>query len=60
MSIRDWADLQDNRLGPILRELAEAAEATNDDETLRQLANRLKFMAGAVNSHRQRIRSRSG
>ena len=60
MSIKDWADLNDNRLGPILRELAEAAEGTTDDETLRQLANRLKFMSGAVNSHRHRIRSQSG
>lgn len=60
MSIKDWADLNDNRLGPILRELADAAESTTDDETLRQLANRLKFMAGAVHSHRYRIRSQSG
>lgn len=60
MSIKDWADLNDNRLGPILRDLAEAAEGTTDDETLRQLANRLKFMAGAVHSHRHRIRSQSG
>jgi len=60
MSVMDWADLQDNRIGPILRELAEAAEATNDDETLRQLASRLKFMAGAIQSHRQRTRSLAG
>ena len=59
VSIKDWADLNDNRLGPILRDLAEAAEGTTDDETLRQLANRLKFMAGAVHSHRYRIRSQS-
>ena len=60
MSIKDWADLNDNRLGPILRELAEAAEGTTDDETLRQLANLLKFMAGAIHSHRHRIRSQPG
>jgi len=59
VSIKDWADLNDNRLGPILRDLAEAAEDTTDDETLRRLANRLKFMAGAVHSHRYRIRSQS-
>jgi hypothetical protein len=58
--IRDWADLNDNRIGPILLELADAAENTTDDETLRQLANRLKFMAGAVHSHRNRLRSQSG
>ena len=60
MSISDWADMQDNRIGPILRDLATAAEDTTDDETLRQLANRLKFMAASVNSHRHRIRSQSG
>ena len=60
MSIKDWADLSDNRLGPILRDLADAAEETTDDEMLRQLANRLKFMAGAVHSHRHKIRSQSG
>ena len=57
MSIKDWADLKDNRLGPILLELADAAEGTTDDETLRQLANRLKFMAGAVHSHRHRVKN---
>jgi hypothetical protein len=60
MSVRDWADLNDNRIGPILRDLAEAVQGTTDDETLRQLANRLKFMAGAVHSHRHIIRSQSG
>lgn len=54
MSLEYWADINDNRLGPIFRELAAAIEETDDDETLRQMANRLKFMSGAVNSLRQR------
>jgi hypothetical protein len=55
-----WADLGDNRVGPILRELAAAIEGTTDDDTLRQIANRLKFMSGSVHTHRHVIRSRSG
>ena len=58
MSVTDWADLDDNRIGPILMDLAKAIEETEDDETLRKVANRLKFMSGSV--HSQRNRSRSG
>jgi len=57
MPVSDWADMGDNRIGPILRELARAIEETRDDETLRQIQNRLKFMSGAVNSQRQRASS---
>ena len=60
MSVRDWADLKDNRVGPILRELADAIEETDDDETLRKIANRLKFMASSVHSQRYKIRSKLG
>lgn len=56
MAVRDWADISDNRLGPILAELAAAVEDTTNDETLRQIANRLKFMSGAVHSQRHRLR----
>lgn len=59
MSVSDWADLGDNRIGPILRELANAIEETEDDETLRKIANRLKFMSGAVHSQRHRNRTKS-
>ena len=54
MSVKDWADLDDNRIGPLLKELAQAIEETDDDETLRKTANRLKFMAGSVHSLRAR------
>lgn len=52
MAVSDWADLEDNRVGPILKELAAAIESTDDDETLRKIANRLKFMSGSVHSQR--------
>jgi len=54
MAVSDWADLDDNRIGPILRELAYAIEATEDDDMLRKIANRLKFMSGSVHSLRHR------
>lgn len=49
-----WADLGDNRIGPILKELVLAIGDTEDDETLRKIANRLKFMSGSVHSIRNR------
>jgi hypothetical protein len=60
MPVSDWADMDDNRIGPILRELAAAIEDTRDDETLRRVQNRLKFMSGSVATHRHVIRSQSG
>ncbi|QDP65815.1 MAG: hypothetical protein Unbinned7865contig1001_14 [Prokaryotic dsDNA virus sp.] len=50
MSAKDWADLDDNRIGPILKELAEAVDSTDDIETLRRVGNRLKFMSSSVHS----------
>ena len=58
MAVRDWADLDDNRIGPILRQLAEAIEETDDDETLRRIANRLKFMSGSVHTLRHARRAK--
>lgn len=55
MSVKDWADLNDNRFGPILRELAEAVEDCDDQDMLYKIQRRLIYMSGAVNSHRQRI-----
>ena len=54
MSVTDWADLEDNRVGPILRELAEAIEATDDPVMLSRISSRLRYMNGPVNSLRQR------
>lgn len=58
MPPRDWVDLDDNRIGPILRQLAEAIEETEDDETLRKVANRLKFMSGSIHSLRHHLKQR--
>ena len=59
MSVRDWADLEDNRIGPLLRELAEAIEATDDPVMLSRISSRLRYMSGSVNSLRQK-REREG
>ena len=55
MSAKDWADLNDNRFGPILRDLAEAIDDCENSEILFRVQRRLTYMAGATNSHRQRI-----
>ena len=55
MAVSDWADMDDNRIGPVLRELAAAIEDTDDEETLWKIGNRLKYMSSAVNSQRQRM-----
>lgn len=54
MAVSDWADLKDNRIGPLLRELAEAIEDTDDVELLSRISSRLRYMSGSVNSLRQR------
>ena len=54
MSVSDWADLDDNRVGPILKELAAAIEGTEDEVTLYKIQRRLLFMSSAVNSLRQK------
>lgn len=59
MAIRDWADLEDNRIGPILRELAEVLEDTDDPVILAKVANRLKFMSGSIHSHRERVEKKA-
>lgn len=53
MSAKDWADLGDNRVGPLMMQMAEAIEETSDPALLSKISSRLKFMSGAVNSQRQ-------
>ena len=55
MSVKDWADLNDNRFGPMLRELADAIEDCESPEMLYRVQRRLLYMSSATNSHRQRI-----
>ena len=49
-ALQYWADLGDNRIGPILKELVAAIEETDDSDLLYRLAVRMKFMSGSVNS----------
>jgi hypothetical protein len=49
-NLKYWADLGDNRIGPILLQLVDAIQDSDDTDTLRKLANRLKFMSGSIHS----------
>ena len=49
-----WADLGDNRIGPLLKELVAAIADTENPELLQRLSVRLKFMSGSVNSMARR------
>lgn len=53
--IDHWADMGDNRVGPILRELADAIADCDDFDKLRRIATRLKFLSSSVNSHANRL-----
>lgn len=50
-----WADIGDNRVGPILKELVDALADCEEPEALRRIASRLKFMSSSVNSHANRL-----
>lgn len=49
--LREWADLGDNRLGPILKELVEATIEDGDPDKIYRLANRLKFLSSSMHSY---------
>jgi len=50
-----WADVGDNRFGPIMKELADAVLDEEDPVKLTKIANRLKFMSSSILSHRDRL-----
>ncbi len=50
-NLKYWADIGDNRIGPLLLELVEAIGDSDDDDSLRKLANRLKFMSSSIHSY---------
>lgn len=50
-----WADLGDNRVGPIMRELVDALVDCDDTDKLRRIASRLKFLSGSVYSLANRV-----
>ena len=49
--MRYWADVGDNRLGPLLRELVEALEECDDPDFIKKIGNRLKFLSSSVHSY---------
>ena len=53
--LRNWADVGDNRFGPILRELVDTITDCEDPEKLRCIANRLKFMSSSIHSYRRQL-----
>lgn len=57
MSLKYWADVGDNRIGPILLELVEALIDEGDADKMKKVANRLKFMSGSLHSYASRIES---
>ena len=55
--LRHWADLGDNRIGPIMNELAEAIADLEDSDQIARIGNRLKFMSSSVTSFASRLRA---
>lgn len=45
-----WADLGDNRVGPLLRELIEALEDANDPHMTRKVARRIRMLSSSLDS----------
>ena len=60
MSVKDWADLNDNQIGPYLRELAEALESCDDPDKIRAVARRLKFMSGSCYTLAHYVEKKNG
>ena len=46
-----WADVGDNRIGPLMRELVAAIADCDDPDMIKRIAARLKFLSGSVNSY---------
>ena len=45
-----WADLGDNRVGPLLRELIEALADANDPHLTRKVARRIRLLSSSLDS----------
>ena len=45
-----WADLGDNRIGPLLREVIEALEEANDPHMTRKVARRIRMLSSSLDS----------
>lgn len=49
-----WADLGDNRIGPLLRELVEAA-CCEDRQRIEIIAARLRYIASSLQSYADQL-----
>lgn len=45
-----WADIGDNRVGPLIRELIEALADSGDPHFVRKTARRLHLLSSSLNS----------
>lgn len=53
-----WADLGDNRIGPVMRELVEAIADCDDPDLIKRISVRLKFLSSSVNSYANNMKDR--
>jgi len=53
-----WADVGDNRIGPLMRELVEAIADCDDPDAIKKISVRLKFLSSSVNSYANRKAAR--
>lgn len=51
-----WADVGDNRIGPLIRELIEAIADCEDPEQIKRISVRLKFLSSSVNSYANNLK----
>lgn len=50
-----WADIGDNRVGPLMRELIEALADSDDPHFVRQTARRIRLLASSLESMSHRM-----
>lgn len=50
-----WADIGDNRVGPLLRELIEALADSDDPHFVRKVAQRMTRLSSSLNSMAYRM-----
>lgn len=50
-----WAQLGDNRVGPLMAELIEAIAESEDPHFVRKVARRIRMLAGSLESMSEKI-----
>lgn len=53
-----WADVGDNRVGPLMRELIEALADSEDPHMVRQVARRMRLLSSSLESMAHRMAER--